>query len=577
MIRLKISTSHYFLFLLIPFLCQCLPKLPSYPFGNHAQIKVEAQQWSDNLENYVKGWLAGKNPSTIPNHLLPKGLDTSRFHHFYLQKYEEINPANQWAIRKAHEIDLNNLYGSFPDPHCTYIVLPALIAPFQSKLIVEGDYPYSRFFNVQVTPPFESTEYRYEKWAGKGEVGIVDVDIEPNEGHENPFRIGGNRMAQKRSYKVEFTMAIGNPTQMNAPAHQPPFYRGKGNHRFASALQFQGPWGIDKKNGHGRGLYDLGDVWIRYYAIDKDKDVLGGVKLPKAYYQLPTGEKFFINCDFSGFTKVANATMPNRKKGNNHPAKYNGPIIGWNKAFGIWLSISTGLALSLDKTTVKDKIYVRKLDLGVTGRGEDQPAPACYEPHATGCNYINYLQRGISIKKGYVMVLTGKPPTFPHTRNGAKTLEKAQCRYFSITGYDAAYPFAKVAGLEQHSIMDDEITLDEERKYIIVYSRPEDKPQNATTKNNVTWVNFGYTDTQALTLRWMSVGEDWAFEKTPNKTNLPWKNVIWSATKYNPELIERNHHHGFLGWYLPQVHYLKKKDFEKLGDNLKADAIPVWK
>jgi hypothetical protein len=563
--------------LLLLSLGSCLPEPPPYPFGDPAKIKTEAQTWSDNLETYIRAWYKGEKPAVLPKNLLPVGLDTVQFNRFRLVRFEDIRAEEQWAIRKAHRLDFSKLYGSFPDPHCTYIVLPALCVPFGAKLKIEGDFPYSRFMDIQVSPPFESTEYRYAKWAGKGEVGIVDVDIEPGKDSENPFRTGGNRLAEKRNYEVEFTMAIGNPTKINNGSHQPPFYRGKGNHRFASALQFQGPWGIDKKHGHGRGLYDLGDVWIRYYAIDKNKDVFGGVKLPKAWYELPSGEKFYIQCNFNKFIEVANATMPNRRKGNNHPAKYNGPIVGWNKAYGIYLSISTGLALALDKTTPKDKEYIRKLDLGVNGRGENQPPPASYEPHATGCNYINYLQRGISIKKGYVMVLTGKLPTFPDTRNGAKTLEKAQCRYFSITSYDAAFPFAKIAGLEQTSIMDDEITIDDERKYIIVYSRPQDKPQNATPENKATWVDFGQTDTQAITLRWLSVGPEWAFEKTPSETHLPWKNVIWSATQYNPELIERNHHHGFLGWYLPQVHYMRKEEFEKLGKNLKADDIPVWK
>lgn len=566
----------YILFIGLSCLVACLPSPPEYPFGDAKQIGVSAQNWSDELETYIKQWLKGENPSELPANLLPTGLDTSQFKHFRLVKYEDIKPDEQWAKRLAHEINPNKLYGSFPDPHCSYFVLPALCAPFQSKLIIEGEFPYSRFFNIQVTPPFESSEYRYAKWAGKGEVGIVDVDIDANAGSVNPFRIGENRLAPNRSYTVEYTMAIGNPTAINNGAHQPPYYRGKGNHRFGSALQFQGPWGIDKKHGHGRGLYDLGEIWIRYYAIDKGRDVYGGVKLPKAYYQLSTGERFFIQCDFKHFDEVANATMANRHKGNNHPAKYNGPYVGWNKAYGIYLSIATGLAWALDKTTEVDKKYIRALDLGVTGRGENQAPPACYEPHATGCNYINYLQRGISIKKGYVMVLTGMLPTFPDTRQGAASMTGAQCRYFSITGYDAAFPFSKVVGLEQHSIMDDEFILNSDRKYILVYSRPEDKPTNASIQNKVTWVNFGHTDTQALTLRWMSVGPEWAFEKTPNEVNLPWKNVLWSGTAYDPSLIAENHHNGFLGWYLPQVHYMKKSDFEKLGNNLNPDNIPVW-
>jgi hypothetical protein len=573
------KTQHLYIGTLLILLAGCLPKPPAYPFTGKtvSQIETEAQLWSDNLEAYIKQWYKGEKPAELPLNLLPVGLDTATLRDFKLIKYEDIKAEEQWGIREAHEIDFKSLRASFPDPHCTYIVLPALCAPFKSKLVIEGDFPYSRFFDIQVSPPFESAEYRYSKWVGKGEVGIVDVDIKPNDGSINPFIIGNDRQAEKRAYKVEFELAIGNPTKINKGAHQPPYYRGEGNTRYASALQFQGPWGIDKKHGHGRGLYDLGDIWIRYYAIDKSKDVHGGVKLPKAYYQLASGEKFYISCDFKKFLAIANATMPNRKIGNGHSAKYNGPTVGWNKAYGIFLSISSGLGKALDKTGPKDKEYIRKLDLGVSGRGEDQPAPASYEPHATGCNYINYLQRGFSIKKGYVIILTGKLPTFPDTRNGAKEMTKAQCRYFSFTTYDSDFPFAKLPGLEQTSIMDDEIKLDSERKYMIVYSQEKDKPINATAENNVTWVNYGLTCTQAITLRWLSVGPEWAFDKTPNEINLPWSKALWSGKHYDPTLIELNNHSGFLGWYLPQVHYMSKKEFEKLGTNLKADNMPVWK
>lgn len=556
----------------------CLPKPPVYPFEgkSEATIEDEAKIWSNNLENYIRSWMQGKSASQIPQALLPVGIDTSLFKSFELIKYEDIQPETQWGVRKAHPINHDTLYASFPDPNCTYIVMPALCIPFGAKLIIEGDYPYSRFFDVQVSPSFNSREYRYAKWAGKGEVGIVDVDIDPIPGNINPFRAGNERRGSNRAYQVEFEMAIGNATQLNNGAHQPP-YRGGGNKRYASALQFQGPWGIDKKHGHGRGLYDIGDVWIRYYAIDKDKDALGGVKLPKAYYELSTGEKFFINVDFQGFENVANKTMENRDIGNNHPPDYLGPNIGWNKAYGIFLSISTGLSTALYKKGPADKKYLRDLDKGVTGRGENQPAPACYEPHATGCNYIGYLQRGIAIKEGYVAVLTGKLPTFPDTRNGANKMVEAECRYFSFTGYDAGFPFAKLPGLEQNSLMDDEIIIDEERKYIIVYSRKQDQPKNATAENNVTWVDFGQTGTQAITLRWMSVSDGWLMDKAPTEENLPWSKVIYSGTEYDPRIIETNNHQGALGWYLPQVHYMTKKEFEALGTNLKADHIPVWK
>jgi hypothetical protein len=509
----------------------CVPKPPAYPFKYLESQDEMALKLSVNLESYIREWHVGKQPALPPSHLLPKGYDTSRYKNIRLVRYEEIKPEMQWVMRPAHKINFNALYGSFPDPNCTYLLAPVLYAPFGAKLHVEGEFPYCRFFSIQVSPSFDAAEYRYDKWAGKGEVGIVDCDIRPQPGHENPFLPNANRLAKKRSYSVDFEMAMGNPSKLNANHKFP--YRNNGDVIYASGIQFQGPWGLDTKSGHGRGVLDFGDIWVRYYAIDKGVDANAGVQLPRMYCELKTGEKFFIVADFEGLIKASETTMANRNKGNADPASYNGPTIGWDKHYGIFLQIATGISRALYREKATHKAYVRNLDLGVTGRGENQPAPASYEPHATGSNYTGYMTTGISIKKGQVFVITGKLPTFPDTRNSPNTMQLAECRYWSITSYDAEFPFSKVKGLENTCVMDDELVLNDKREYIIVYSRKEDRPVNATRENGVTWVDWGNTCTQALTLRWISVHPEWSFEKAPNELNLPWSVSTWSGSKFN--------------------------------------------
>jgi len=554
-------------------IASCLPKPPQYPFKSKEKLDKEARQISDQLEAYIKKWHKGEAPAKLPDSILPQGYDTAIYKDFRLVKPENISPEKVWAIRYAHPIDFDTLYGSFPDPHCTYLLAPVLYAPFGAELTIKGEFPHSRFFDIQVSPALYTREYRYDKWAGKGEVSIVDADIEPLPGHTNPFRVGANRNADKRSYEVTYKMALGNPAKLNK-AHNPP-YRGKGNLRYGSAIQVQGPWGADAKHGHGRGIWDFGDVWIRYYGIDHKYTPDGGVNLPEMYFELPTGEKFFIMANIDGLKRLSETPMANRDIGNGDPHDFNGPTTGWDKQFGIMLQISTGLSKALNKEKPKDKEYLRKLDMGITGRGENQAPPACYEINATGCNYIGYLTSGTSIKKGKVFAITGKLPTFPDTRDGAETMDTAQCRYWSITTYDAGFPFSKVKGLENTSIMDDEIVIDENRRYIIVYSRKEDRPANATKANGVTWVDWGKTCTQAITLRWMSVSPEWSFELTPNEENLPWSKSTWSGSEYDPNLIGKNKP-GFLKEYHPVKHYMTKEDFESLGNDLNPQKIPSW-
>lgn len=553
--------------------CSPLVPVPAYPHQNPDRVIAEARLLSDNLETYVKDWLDGKVPAQIPEKLLPQGMDRS-VKHFYLQKPEDVIPEKQWLIRETEEINFKALHGSFPDPHATYIKLGVLYAPFGSRLVIEGKFPHSRFFDIQASPSFDPTVYYYNKSLGAGEVPIVDADIEPLPGHVNPFRVGANRNATNRSYRVTFDLAVGNAAKLNR-AFKPPFYRAPGNNRVAGGIQYQGPWGEDTKHGHGRGLWDTGDLWIRYYAIDKGKGALGGVSLPLAYYVLPDGRKYYINADYSESVANTNLTIPARWTLPGDPPSFWGPSAGWDKQFGIFLSIAQGVAGVLG---VNDKQYIRDLDLGVTGRGENQPAPGNYEPSTSTCTYINYLNRGMSLGWGKIAVLTGKLPTFPDTRNGAREMPAAQMRYWSITGYDANIePNQKLPGAAVTSVMDDEIVLDSKRRYVIVYARSVDRPSNATEKDGVTWVNWGPTAAHTWTLRWLSVAPQWNMAIAPNEANLPWTKTTWSGKNYDKSLIGENDHDGFLGEYLPKVHYMTKAEFEALGSPVDSASVPAWK
>lgn len=553
------------------FIVGCLPKPVPYPYRPSDELVREAQAYSDELDTYIHGWMRGKYPSQIPDSIIPPGFDTIENRKFYLQKFDEIDPQKQWAIRQSRPIVFDSVYSGVPDPHVTYLLLGSSYVPFGSKLIIEGEYPYCRFFSIQISPPFSGKEYCPQRGIGPAEISIADVDIEPIEGNENPFLPEANRNTTNRKYRAEFTMSTGDPVALNEKFKFP--YTGKQKKYYAGLLQYRGPWG--KLLGKYEG-WNLGAVWIRYYAPDKNKGVLAGVPLPKVYCELPSGEKYYINCDFSQMVK--NVNMP-RKLVPNWPSEPTGdymhPTFGWSKSFGILQSIGIGVMGAFNNNTESSMRYIRDADLGATGRGEDQPPPANYEPHATTNNYCSYISRGMNLGLDKVIILTGTLPTFPDTRNGATTLMSTQVRYFSITGYDYN-ALRKTAGSAVHSIMDDEIIINNNREYIIVYSRPEDRPENATTSNGVTWVNWGPLSDLGLTMRWVSVSPDWIIPNNPHEENLPWKKSALCATQYDKKLLGTNDGKTFLGKYLPVIHYMTQADFESLGNNLDPNKIPSW-
>lgn len=550
------------------------PNPPAYPsFKDRNAVIREAQQISDKLEAHIKAWLDGKASAEIPPELIPKGVETTMMKSFRLVKPENIAADQQWGIRAAEEINLKATRGYFPDPHATYIVLPSLFAPFGSKVFIEGEFPHARFFDVQITPSFHPEAYRYRAF-GVGEVPIVDADIEPLPGNVNPFRVGANRNASNRRYRVTFDLAIGNPAQLN-PAFRPPYYRGAGNNRIGGAILYQGPWGETKPWGHGLGVWDIGQIWIRYYAPDNSKGALGGVPLPKIHYQLPDGRRYYIQADFKEWADRANRRVAARRTFPEDPGQAINASMGWFKNLGIFRVIVTGVALELPWLNL-DKQYVRDLDRGVTGRGEDLPPPGNFPISATECDYINYLVRGMALGWGKIAVLTGRLPTTPRTRNGEAVMERGEARYWSLTATDPDLPKKDgFVGAVLHSVMDDEVVTDAQKRYVIVLSRPEDRPGNAIAKNGVTWVNWSPTAKVTWTVRWMTVHPEWDSAISSTVARLGWQ-ADWASKQYNPALIGRNSHQGLLGEYLPRIHYLSKAEFERLGASPRADQIPLW-
>ncbi len=551
---------------------QCLPKAEKYPYRPAEELVNEAKTWSKQLEAYIYGWMQGKNSAQIPYAILPTGFDTAiDCKNYFLQKFEEINPQTQWAIRPARKVNFDSAYGGVPDPHVTYLLLGASYVPFGSKVIIEGEFPYCRFFSIQVSPPFNGKEYCPQRGIGPCEVSVADVDIKPLPGNENPFLPNANRLTKNRKYKVEIEMATGEPTVLNPDFKFP--YTMKQDVIYGGLLQNRGPWGklLGKKNG-----WNLGALWIRYYAPDSAKGVLAGVPIPKVYYQLPTGEKYFMNADLSNLIKSANKPFKLKKTGMYEPTPLMGAKYGWGKSFGILQSIGQGLSMAVNRINSNSMKYVREADLGGTGRGEDQAAPANYEPHATTNNYATYLGRGMNLGKNKVIILTGKLPEFPNTRNNSATMNVGQLRYFSICGYDVNI-LRKSAGCAVHSIMDDEIVLNKKREYVIMYSRPEDRPVNATKENGVTWVDWGPTSDLTLVIRWVSVAKDWQTSPNPHEVELPWKQTALCGTEYNKRLLNINDTLGHLKSYQPILHYMTKIDFESLGNKFTSSTIPDWR
>lgn len=548
---------------------------PRYPdYKDKRAVIREAQAISARLTDYIRAWHQGKVPATIPAELIPDGIDPE-LTNFHLLHPSEVKSSSEWIVRSAEKINPLALHQLYPDPHATYLVLGVFFAPFGTKVIMDGEFPHSRFFDVQVSPPLEPQFYYYDGSYGIPEVPIVDVDIEPLAGHSNPFRRGAFRNVNKISYQLTWTLTLGNGAQLE-PAYKPPYFRAPGNHRYASAIQYQGPLADPKsefhKFGKGKGVWNTGAFWVRYYAPDLVAGSLGGVELPRVLYELPTGEQFFITADFNKLEKAINKTRAAWSTRGTDPGPNEGASIGWSHDFDIFEAGLAAVFQSVGKTSEADKTYGRDLTLGLTSRGMLQPPPGNYESSNSRCTYISYLGRGMSINKGHLAVLSGRLPKTPMTRQGETTMQGGQARYFSITSYpDPNWLDLSIVGPALTSLMDDEIVTDSDGRYVIVYSRQADRPRNAYPRNGVTWVDWGDIAHQGWVLRWLSVHPDWRDPQiVPDLSNLPYETTSWFSPLYDATLTGMNSHQGKLGTYQPKVEYLSQKKFEELGNTVQA-------
>ncbi|MEW6555442.1 MAG: hypothetical protein AB1384_14290 [Actinomycetota bacterium] len=541
------------------------------------EIDAQAQALSDGLEDYIRRWLRGEVPAELPEGLLPPYIDTVKTADWTLQRPEEVDPRRQWLIIPAHAIDpdFQKCYMLGTDANVTYGKL-IFVAPIASRLLVEGDFPHARYFEYEILPPLDPEHPASGTMGETPEVPMVDADIEPDAGSTNPFRVGADRNAAARHYHIFFDLRLGNAVALNPQAMKSPEYRAPGNSRTGGPFGFAGAWGDN--------VFTPSILWMRIYAPDRPVDVLGGVSLPRAMLQLDTGEQFWLQCDFSVASERENTRVPAGYEAPREPFPAIGPQLGWHKIFGLALIRAETLGYlesrpygkQLSPEMVREKI--RDDFLLLFNRGEDAEPPGDYEGSSTACKNNVFLTRMMQLGPGKVYAITGRMPTYPHTRDGEAVMSGGEVRYWSIGQYgkgeDDRYETAVNYGL----LMDDEVALNADNEYIIVYSTAEDRPANATPENGVTWADWGPRSRQTVTIRWMSVMPEWHLPQyAPDAYNLPWATAAWSGTRFDASLVGLNQP-GVMGPYHPVIHYMTAEEFEALGDlPLSAEDLPAWR
>lgn len=315
--------------------------------------------------------------------------------------------------------------------------------PAGARIVVKGEFPHMRHWSF-VT---------YSE-NGVPRDALNDIDIAPDAGSFNPFRVGVRRDAQPRRYS--FSIANGQP-----PSPRP------ANTVYTLA-----------EPGVAIGMH------MRNYVPDRSIDWTGGVGVPQVELHLADGKVL------AGPEACAATEAPLR--GQQVPLTVPKPL---------WLALNHLLWRPSDHTPARNfevaamqKFYNREHLLLQTFFPALPSDGLAVEKGGFWSNPVTrYGFTYLSQAYGKVYVVHGKMPSTPRTWSGdaAPVNQQADMRYWSL-----CTSTAPPAGNTVDCVHDENVRplLDPKGHYNVVVSRAIDRPANATEQCGVAWMEYGNGD-----------------------------------------------------------------------------------
>ncbi len=399
---------------------------------------------------------------------------------------------------------------AYPDAGAHY--WGAIYTPIPgATLRLKGQFPKARYASINA----------YDR-LGAIQDAVADVQINPDPGSSNPFRVGIRRDVAKRNFTVivDPDRPPGAPdpnTRANAP---------KRNTIYTEPAA---------------GDTIRGIVW-RVYIPNKGRDIRGGVSLPRPELTLADGTvlKGAAACAALG-SETAQTVDPS--------------------ALLLSAEVYDGLRYQPGKPAYFPALaggkpnwrvqYTRQYLLNLY-HPEADPLQGAVKAGQAGFfpNLHNqYVRNALNRKFGKIYAMRGKIATTAKTfTNPTGKWQASELRYQSFCMNESPKTTRVM-----DCVYDEEIPLRGDRRYLVITSRAVDKPKNATAKCGVAWIEWsprgdGGTDTD---FGWMQI-----------RNMLPaasFKHAIQGTKSPGDEK-------KVLGPYLPDSkYYANKKAFEKLG------------
>ncbi|MGH2521734.1 MAG: hypothetical protein ACRDH2_04435, partial [Anaerolineales bacterium] len=502
--------------------------------------------------------------------------------------------ACQWSRRAlAGRSDPAGGMGYGEDSFASYLQwsFPAGL-PEGTKITLVGDFPYARYFDFQVSPPWDPEYPAWRGGRGAQAVAILDQDIEPLVGNVNPYRPGVDRHALNRRYEVVFELRSAPAAEwntVNGGAVTAP-YRGTDSTRIG---------------GHRSGRYgELGPyIEMRIYLPDGGNPY-AGVAPPVVLMQLPGEAPVFAppiadlyryprgEEDEAYWVKLPYAPQDNECLANGWAAKDQalrdlredfvasvlaeppeppGPVdprsaffraedgaLRQFKVFGIARHACV-MRKAQEEGVPAARESCPESDLALYGRGHMEPVPKNDE-HTNGMDiYNSYLASVVSPNPGEILVFRGRAPATARTfaAPAAADMDTA-VRYWSLCTY-------KDAVVRLNCLADESVAVGADGYFTIVMGRPEDRPANATPECRMTWLPLLANGANTL----------WRMKAT---RATPWEHALqtvpWELGDLALETYDETALRRIMGEYYPEGRYLSRPDMEALGCDPDTVAWP---
>lgn len=437
-----------------------------------------------------------------------------------------------WGV-PAGPLDGVNILG--PETNVAYWY-DAFQLPAGAKIVLRGQFPHGRFLSLTSYGTVNGVR-------GVSLGGLSDFEINPDPGSTNPFRDGAKRTARKRSFTVTLSGDVDPGAGNRAPNT---FYVGQAG-----------------QTGQTQPI----ELILRLYRADKNRDMAGGVPLPKPTLVLADGTKAKgqAACDGvkaeSGFDKL-NTTglgipvatylqLLGLPRPNPTPPPATLPALPTHPAVN-----PIQFYRFFNQPRLAEPFYQGTVLQGQIAGLPSAISPSLYPTPANAYVYA-YADRtfGPDPNGHNVLVLRGRLPTHPRTfnRNPRNDSAGKQVRYWSLCNYGAiANPPLVPANTD--CLFDEEIPTNSQGFYRIVVSLPGDRPRNAVQRCGAAWMN------------WTRKG-DGVPGGHERLINLAMRNQL-SAPSFAQgadKVLTPGTEKQVMGDYLPDGTYMTKAQFERRG------------